>query len=180
MAPVVPQGLTSMTKKIFKLAVIRSDKQDLCPFGLEIPFGCTKAGDLVARMAPLDYLGEDTQEEEKNEIANANRRLLMWLLSEETGGRCAFAGKIFKEKNSVECNWDTNISGTQDGGALVGSPYYYRHFSDIGLDGLYSYPLGYYSDNSIDRGMYQGMYSLESSGQEEIKLKKDSDEEKTK
>jgi len=167
-----------MNKKIFKLAVIRSDKQDECPFGLGVPFGCQKAGELIARMAPLDALGDDADEEEKRTIADANRRLLMWMLSEEAGGRCAFAGKIFKEKDAVECNWETSVSGTEEGAALLGSPFYYRHFSGTGLDGLYSYPLGYYTDNSIDRGMYYGMYSLESSGQEEVELKKDSDERK--
>ena len=102
----------------------------------------------------------------------------MWMLSEETGGRCVFAGKIFNDKDAVECNWETNVSGTEEGPALMGSPFYYRHFSGTGLDGLYNYPLGYYTDNSIDRGMYYGMYSIESTGQEEVELQKDSDEEK--
>ena len=61
----------------------------------------------------------------------------------------------------VECNWNANDAGQHQDGVLVGSPFYYKHFSGIGLDGLYSYPLGYYTDNSIDRGMYYGMYSLE-------------------
>ena len=156
-------------KKIVKLAVIRSNGEDACPFGLPIPFGCRQAGKLISRMAPLDILGEDAEEEEKAEIASANQRLLMWMLSEEAGGRCPFAGKLFKDKDTVECNWDTNVSGPE-GPALKGSPFYYRHFSGIGLDGLYSYPLGYYTDNSIDRGMYYGMYSIESPGSEEFDL----------
>ena len=166
-----------MTKKIFKLAVIRSSKQDECPFGLPIPFGCKKAGEFIARMAPLDVLGENAPKDEKDEIASANRRLLMWMLSEEAGRRCAFAGMIFEDKDAVECNWDTNVSGRQEGEALLGSPYYYRHFSGTGLDGLYSFPLGFYADNSIDRGMYHGMYSIESTGQKKTKLKKDSHED---
>lgn len=165
-----------MTKKIKKLAVIRSDRQDQCPFGLPITFGCKRAGALIARMAPTDVLGEDATDEEKEEVANANRRLLMWMLSEESGGRCKYAGKIFNDKNAVECSWEDDVN--QEGSALLGSPFYYRHFSGIGLDGLYSYPLGFYTDNSIDRGIYRGMYSIESTGQQEVKLKKDSDEEK--
>jgi len=168
-----------MTKKIKKLAVIRSDgQQDACPFGLPIPFGCKRAGELITRMAPIDILGEDASEEEKEEIAHANRRLLMWLLSEEKCGVCKYAGKLFKDKDVVECNWDTDVSGDHEGPALLGSPFYYKHFSGLGLDGLYSYPLGFYTDNSIDRGMYYGMYSIESTGEREVELKKDSDEEK--
>lgn len=167
-----------MTKKIKKLAVIRSNKQDTCPFGLPIPFGCRKVGELITRMADVDVLGEDASEEEREAIAQANRRLLMWLLSEEKCGECKYAGKLFKDKDVVECNWDTDVSGEHERGALLGSPFYYKHFSGMGLDGLYSYPLGFYTDNSIDRGMYYGMYSIESTGQKEVKLKKDSDERK--
>ena len=155
-----------MTKKIKKLAVIRSNTQDACPFGLPIPFGCKRVGDLITRMAPVDIL-EDSTEEEKEEIAKANRRLFMWMQSEEPC-ECRYAGKLFKDKGVVECNWDTDVSGEHEKAALVGSPYYYKHFSGIGLDGLYSYPLGYYTDNSIDRGMYYGMYSIESTGQKEV------------
>ena len=164
-----------MNKKLLKLAVIRSDGEEGCPFGLPIPYGCKRAGKIIARMAPLDALGEDSSDEERAAIAKANRHLLMWDKSED-GGRCAFAGKIFKDKNAVECGWDAH--GIPGGSGLRGSPFYYRHFSGTGLDGLYVYPLGYYTDNSIDRGMYYGMYSLESSGEEEIDLQKDSDEKK--
>ena len=149
-----------MNKKIIKLAVIRSNSQDTCPFGLPIPFGCKKVGELISRMAPVDVLGQNSTDEEKNEIASANRHLLTWTLSEELGGRCKYAGMIFDKKNVVECNWGTNVGGAKEGPALLGSPFYYRYF----LDGLYSYPLGYYTDNSIDRGMYYGMFSIESTG----------------
>lgn len=169
-----------MTNKIKKLAIIRSNMQDACPFGLPIPFSCKRVGDLITRMAPVDVLGEDSTDEEREEIAKANRRLFMWMISEKPCDECRYAGKLFKDKNVVECNWDTDVSGEHEKAALLGSPYYYKHFSGVGLDGLYSYPLGYYTDNSIDRGMYYGMYSIESTGQKEIRLKKDSDGEKKK
>ena len=50
----------------------------------------------------------------------------------------------------------------------TGSPFYSKHFSGIGLDGLHSWPLGGYMDNSIDRGFYYGNYSVESTGSEEV------------
>lgn len=148
-----------MSKKI-KLAVIRSEGELLCPFGLQIPLACKMAGELIKQMAPLDIL-EDMSNEEKEEIARANNHLLMWKNPKE---RCAYAGKLFDNKDAVECNWNANDEGISQRGVLVGSPFYYKQFSGIGLDGLFSYPLGYYTDNSIDRGMYYGMYSLESSG----------------
>ncbi len=163
-----------MSKKIKKLAVIRSNDEDSCPFGLPIPHGCRMAGDLITHMAPLDIL-EDMSDEEKSEIIRANKHLLKWKCPKE---RCAYAGKLFKNKDVVECNWGASDEGTAQRGALVGSPFYYKHYSGIGLDGLYSYPLGYYTDNSIDRGMYYGMYSIESTGEsDEDGIKKESDDE---
>ena len=158
-----------MSKKIVKLAIIRSDNDSPCPFGLGVPFGCQKVGALIARMAPVDVLGEDATDEERKEIADANRHLLMWLLSEESGGRCRYASKVFEDKDAVECGWETDVSGEQGDGALRGSPFYYKHFSGTGLDGLYSYPLGHYTDNSIDKGIYNnnGFYSIEASKKEE-------------
>ncbi|KKN74483.1 hypothetical protein LCGC14_0390000 [marine sediment metagenome] len=150
-------------KKIVKLAVIRSNDDTPCPFGLSIPYACRSAGELITQMAPVDVL-EDMTEEEKALIEKANKHLLMWKNPET---RCIYAGKLFKDNDVVECNWLASDAGTSQRGALVGSPFYYKHYSGIGLDGLYSYPLGYYTDNSIDRGMYYGMYSLESAGSKE-------------
>ena len=147
-----------MTKKIVKLAVIRSNESEGCPFGLDIPYACSSAGELISRMAPMDVLGEDSDEQEKVEIAVANNHLFLWKNPKQ---RCQYAGKIFAESDVVECNYGSNAPAIREKGALVGSPFFYRHFSGIGLDGLYSLPLGYYSENSINRGMYKGMYSIE-------------------
>lgn len=148
-----------MSKKIVKLAMIRKDNEDACPFGLSIPFGCKSAGELVDKMAPITVMGEDSTEEEKQSIIAANNHLLKW---KSPGTPCKYADKIIGSKDAVECDWGTNTAGEAGGAALEGSPWYYKHFSGIGLDGLYSYPLGYFSDDSIDRGMYTGMFSIES------------------
>lgn len=167
--------MSKKPKKIVKLAVIRSDGDTPCPFGLSIPFACKSAGELIKNMAPVDVM-EDMSEEEKASIAKANKHLLRWKNPES---RCFYAGVIFKDKGVVECNWMASDAGTTQQGALVGSPFYYKHYSGIGLDGLYSYPLGYYTDNSIDRGMYYGMYSIESTGESgQENIKKEADEEK--
>jgi len=149
--------------KMIKKAVIRSNESEPCPFGLPIPYGCHNAGNIVTFMAPLTILGPDTDEEELSEIAKANYHLFMW---KNPCKRCKFAGKLFETHNDVvECSFDESYSGAPEiGTALTGSPFYYKHFSGVGMDGLYSYPLGYYSDNSIDRAIYMGMYSLEGSG----------------
>ncbi len=157
--------MTKKPKKLVKLAVIRSNDNTSCPFGLSIPFACSTVGDLITRMAPMDVL-EDMSEKEKALIVKANKHLLMWKNPE---ARCLYAGKLFKDRGVVECNWLAGDAGTTQRGALVGSPFYYKHYSGIGLDGLYSYPLGYYTDNSIDRGMYYGFYSIESTGSKNIK-----------
>jgi len=149
-----------MTKKIRKLAVIRSDSADGCPFGLPISYACKSVGELIYKMAPLDILGSDSTPEEKTEIAEANKHLLRWKAPEQ---RCPFAGKLFAERPKVvECSWGSNAKETGPGGALKGSPFFWRMFSGTGLDGLYTYPLGYYTDNSIDRGLYYGPFSIES------------------
>lgn len=160
-----------MTKKIIKLAVIRSDESESCPFGLSIPFGCKNAGDLILKMAPLDILGEDSDEEEQVEIASANNHLFRW---KNPQTRCRYAGKVFPQNDVVECNWDTNTMGMQEQGVLRGSPFFYRHFSGVGLDGIFSYPLGYYADSSIAKPQYWGPFSIESTGANEDKKKKGS------
>lgn len=165
-------------KKIVRLAVIRSDNVIPCPFGLTVPYACKTVGELIHKMGPINILGPDSSKDEIAEIAEANNHLLRW---KSTGQRCPYAGKLFPDKDVVECNWESNAPGAQSGGSLMGSPFFYKHFSGTGLDGLYSYPMGYYTDNSIDRGLYYGMYSVESTGTQQIEeITKDSNEKKTK
>lgn len=152
-------------KKIVKLAVIRTEKDMSCPFGLNIPNGCKNAGELVTQMAPINIL-VDSSEKEKAAIKKANRRLYMW---HAPGDRCYYAGKIFKgksEKGAVECNFGSNAPGISEKG-LLGAPFYSKVYNNVGLDGLNSSPLGYFSDHNISRNIYYGIYSL--MGSEELK-----------
>lgn len=161
-------------KKIVRLAMIRKDEADPCPFGLSIPFGCENAGEIITKMAPLDIMGDKTSPEEMKAISEANNHLLKW---KGTGTQCLYAAKIIDGKKAVDCNWGTETAGEGGGTALEGSPWYYKNFSGVGIDGLYSYPLGYFSDNSIDRGMYYGMFSIENvSSKDEENITKDAKE----
>lgn len=155
-----------MEKKIHKLAVIRDNKDQKCPFGLSIPFACSSAGEAITKMAPLDVLGEDADESDKEKLAQANQKLLMM---QGSGGRCAYAGKIFKEHNSVECNFGSNAPGVHNNDGLMGSPFYSKVYDNIAYDGLYSYPLGWYGDSNISRNLYYGAYSIQGSAETNIR-----------
>lgn len=152
-----------MSKKKIKLAVIRSNDDEPCPFGLKVPFACRNAGELVTKMAPLAVLGDEASKEERKALTRANRMLLM---SEGQGCRCVFAGKIFKEKDSVECNQDSNAPGVSPEKGMTPSPFYSKVYDNIAYDGLYSYPMGWYGDNNISRNLYYGAYSLQGSENE--------------
>lgn len=160
-----------MTKKIKKLAVIRTDESKSCPFGLEIPYGCQNAGELIHHMAPLNILGEDSTDEEKLEIAEANNHLFMWKNPQE---RCPYARKLFPDHGAVECSWDNQDAAD---GALRGSQFFYRPFHGVGLDGLYNYPLGWYQNDARFVHPYYGPYSIESIAKKLINDFKENDDE---
>lgn len=149
-------------KKVVKLAIIR-DEDTPCPFGLKIPFACRNAGDTIRKMAPIAVLGGEATEKEKKQLAKANRMVMMM---DSPGHRCPYAGKIFKDKKAVECNFDSNAPGETPPN-LLGSPFYSKVYDNIALDGLYSYPLGWYGDNNISRNLYYGAYSLQGSDKSE-------------
>jgi hypothetical protein len=161
-----------MDKKIVRLAIIRTNTEDSCPFGLNVAHGCRNVGDLINKMAPIDSLGDEASKEERDAIAKANNRLFMW---HNPGQRCFFAGKLFADKPTVECNWHSNAPGITEKG-ILGAPFYSKVYNNIGLDGIYSYPLGYYADNNISRNMYYGLYSL-MGGEQDANLVKLSSEE---
>ena len=147
-----------------KLADIRKDTQEnSCPFGLPIPFGCQYASKHVDRMAPLDIM-DKISEEEKQMISNANTKLLAWdlLRSSEKPAVCKYAGHIFEDKDAVECNYNDSAPGEGPGQALVAAPFYSKIFNTA-VNGLYTYPLGYYSDYNISRNLFFGTYSLSGS-----------------
>jgi hypothetical protein len=142
------------------LAVIRDTDATPCPFGLKIPFACRNVGDSIYRMAPTDALGEDADDEEKSEIAKANNTLMMM---EAVGERCSFAGKVFKDKKAVECNFGSTAQGVNPDRGLTPSPFYSKVYDNIAYDGVYSYPLGWFGENNISRNTYYGIYSLQGS-----------------
>ena len=52
-------------KRHLKIAEIRKNDENQCPFGLPIPFGCQNAGDYVNQMAPFEVMGKEVSEDEK-------------------------------------------------------------------------------------------------------------------
>lgn len=149
-------------KTRLKLAEIRKNKDNPCPFGLPIPFGCQHAGNHVERMAPVDVMGEDVTEEEGKAIGAANTKLLAWnlLRSQEKPCRCKYAGKLMEDRDMVECNFDDSAPGEGPAQALMAAPFYSKIFSGV-LNGLYTYPVGFYSDYNVSRNLYFGTYSLQ-------------------
>lgn len=150
-------------KRHLKLAEIRKNDEDPCPFGLPIPFGCQCAGRNVERMAPLDVMGKDSSKDEKKSISGANTKLLAWniLRSTEKPQQCPYAGHIMEAQDVVECNYDDSAPGEGGGQALQAAPFYSKIFNGIGANGLYTYPVGFYSDYNVSRNMYYGTYSLQ-------------------
>ena len=156
-------------KKVVKLAVIRTDDEEKCPFGLPIPEACHMAGNAVDRMAPVDALGGNPSAEEKAKIAQANIRVWAWGIvdSAEEPAPCKYADKLFDGKKAVECSYGDTAAGEHSTSTLIASPFYSQIFSAIGMEGLYSYPLGYYADYNTSRNAYYGIYSLQ--GAKEVK-----------
>lgn len=146
-----------MSKKVIKLAVIRTNEETPCPFGLSIPFGCKSAGKYIDKMASLDSLDDD----DKERIAKANNRLLAWVLdSPEEISPCRYASQISEERKAVECNYKDTAPGVGPETALV-SATYSRNFDQPGMVGLLSYPLNYYDDFGGIQNGYYGLYSLQ-------------------
>jgi hypothetical protein len=147
--------------KRVKLAVIRDNEMTPCPFGLPVPFSCQYAGGVIDKLAPLKIM-EDATEEEQRRIADANVRMFAWLLmkSTEEPTRCPYAAKIFEEKGASECNYEDTAPGQDQKAALLAAPFYSQIFSGIGLNGLFTYPIGYYADYNISRNLFYGIFSL--------------------
>lgn len=145
-------------KELVKQATLRTDDDVPCLFGLRISGGaCRLVGSLIEKMAPINCLGDESSDEEEKEIAEANQYLYKWQCP---GTKCIYADKVF-DGNIVQCTYgDGEAQGLKDNGnALQGSPYFWKEFSGIGMDGLFSGPLGYFQDAPIQP--FYGMYSLE-------------------
>lgn len=144
--------------KLVKLSMIRKEGLSSCPYGLEIPFACLNLGELENKLIPIN---NELNTEDQEKIKNFNLKILKWYTD---GKACKFLNKLFKEHNAVECSFESDGSEVN----LIGSPFYSKYFAGVSLDGLYSVPLGAYVDNSIDRGQYFGMYSIESIAEEDL------------
>lgn len=140
-----------MTKKIVRLAMIRSNESSPCPFGLPIASACGSAGQLILRMAPLESSNN------KRQVSINNNRVLVWgLMQGEEPTRCAYANKVFEQKNAVECSFGDNVGPNETVQALNPSSGYTKMFHE----GLSGYPLSQYPDYNISRNSYYGITSL--------------------
>lgn len=160
-----------MSKNI-KLAMIRTNNENNCPFGLPIIVGCKNAGNSIDKMAPLEIMGEDATAEEKNAISVANNHILRW---QSSASPCKYAQQIISNKNAVNCSYkEGNAEGEHIGsGALTGSDYFWKQLSGNSLDGFYSNPRGISVEAPI-RDIGSGPFSIEgiSSENTENKIKK--------
>ena len=156
-------------KRHLKMAEIRRDSEDGCPFGLPIPFGCQYAGENVKSMSPIDVMGKDSSDDEKSAIGAANTKLLAWnlLRSSEKPCKCIYAGHLLEKQGAVECNHDDSAPGQGSAQALQAAPFYSKMFNGI-INGLYSYPVGYFGDFNISRNMYYGTYSMQGADRHEL------------
>ncbi len=121
---------------MIKLALLR-DKEEPCPYGLEIPMACEKVGKAIHNM----------------KIGQNNAQLFLW---EADGNKCPFANKIIK--NVVDCSYEGPILNKE----LTPSPLYEKPFSGSGAMGVNTLPHTYFSgDTPMNKGPYYDMYSIE-------------------
>ena len=136
-----------------KSATIRGEGIRDCPFALAIPNGCRCAGKAVERMAPI--LDKNTPEENE-QLAKANKLVFAYHKEDKN---CIYADKILEDYDKVDCDFGDTGQGLHSV-PFVGSPLYPQSFSGGNLDGLHSFPLGYYSDNDSSRNLFLGLFSL--------------------
>jgi hypothetical protein len=123
-----------------KLAILRSNKSNSCPFGLNIPSDCCKVGNSI------DSLDKDPDN------FNDNISFVNSIIDNKP---CKYYnGKL---NDYVNCNYEDLNSKMPHS-----SPLFDRPFAGIQMEGVNTFPHGYYNDNSIDRSYQYGMYSIES------------------
>lgn len=163
--------MSDKDKKIVRLAVIRANDNRKCPFQLDIVSACKNAGDAVAKMAPIEVLGDEATEEEKQKVASANKRLLRWhLMAEGTEPKkCIYADQIFNAKEKVNCNYGDTAEGMEQRMVPLTAPFYSNVFSGTGLNNLMSIPWGFAYHTPNVTNLYYGAYSLQGSDKEKLK-----------
>lgn len=154
---------------IKKLAIIRQDGHNECPFGLPISEACKHAGDSINRMALL----ESVDREERARYANANKKIY---LHHRTGERCPYADKVVEGAPIVHCDFGDGGEGLRDS-PMRPSPYYPRVFNGLannaggGLTGLVAYPLNSYWDNMEAQQLFTSMLTMYA-GKQDVEITK--------
>jgi hypothetical protein len=131
-----------------KKATIRGESVRDCPFGLPVPAACLNVGKAINRMAPVD---------EKENISKANRLVYAY---HKGCDKCPYADKVLEKQEKVDCDFGDNAAGMRSI-PFRGSPMYSRTTVGVGMDdGMYGYPLGYYSNNNESRNLFFGLFSM--------------------
>jgi hypothetical protein len=133
-----------------KQATIRGDNLRGCPFGLPIPRACHSVGAAIHQMTPLE--GTD----DKDKYTKSNKLVFAYC---KEGKQCPYADKVLDDKfGKVDCDFGDTGQGKHSIN-LQGSPFYPQPFQSIGLNGIYSKPLGWYGDPSEARNLFFGLLS---------------------
>lgn len=134
-----------------KLAVLRSDIDNVCPFGLSITTDCQNAGNSVFDMEMIVGNSKDNA----RSIINSNRKILA---QNSENKQCIYAMHLFeKHPNIVDCNATDTAAGISNTTTFNGSPYYSQIGEGLGMGGLYNYPLDNQSDGFGQRNLYYGI-----------------------
>ena len=128
-----------------KLAIIRSDTNNSCPFGLPIINACSNVGKAIFKMKAID-------DKDDNKTLNHNNLVYFY---DKTGAPCPFAENILINNNKVNCDFNDTGAGIKMP-TIDGSPLYPKIFTDE----LYNNQQGYYGDNDTARNLFLGLYSL--------------------
>jgi hypothetical protein len=147
-----------------KIAEIRKNDTNPCPFGLPIPFGCKCSGNCIKNMSPLNAMGKDVSDYESKMIGEANTKLLAWNLLRSTIEpiKCIYAGNLLNTHDAVECNFNDSAPGQDATDALMTAPFYTKIFNSS-IQGLYTFPVGLYSDYNVSRNLWFGSMSFQGS-----------------
>jgi DMSO/TMAO reductase YedYZ molybdopterin-dependent catalytic subunit len=127
-------------KKIVKLAVLRNNDVKPCPYGLSVSSACKTVGSAINSMTPGN--------------TEVNNFIYRWFAE---GDDCPFNSQVVD--NNVNCTYDEMTHEKPVSGLNI-SELYPKHFSTNTVDGLVSFPLNIYYDNSIDSGRFYTRFSV--------------------
>lgn len=109
-----------------KLAIIRDNDNNKCPYNLDVIGACSVVGDAVLTMKPIELANDDEVEDVKK-----NNQLIY--MTKQTGERCPFANEIMKQFDKVDCSYGDSAAGEHGGGHIPASPLYPRTFIGDGV-----------------------------------------------